>query len=194
MFIVINSLLPRYFCLRTGFPASDLAGAMWYLYFATVMCTLECLSECSVVSDSLWPTRMIALQALLSMGFPRQAYWSGLPRPSPGDLPDPGIERTSPASPALAGRFFTTAPPGKPADTSCQHFLLTQIFEEIRTGTWKSELGFWRGTDSSLTSLTFSLQTSGHFQRVYNLFCSEYKTKQNEKSWERPNKICHNST
>ena len=44
-------------------------------------------------------------QAPLSMGFPRQGYWSGLPRPSPGDLPDPGI---GPTSPALAGGFFTT--------------------------------------------------------------------------------------
>ena len=46
----------------------------------------------------------------LSMGFPRQEYWSGLPFPSPGDLPDPGID---PVSPALAGGFFTTEPPGK---------------------------------------------------------------------------------
>ena len=45
-------------------------------------------------------------QAPWSMGFPRQEYWSGLPFPSPGDLPDPGIE---PMSPALAGRFFTTS-------------------------------------------------------------------------------------
>ena len=44
------------------------------------------------------------------MGFPRQEYWSGLPFPSPGDLPYPGIE---PTSPALASRFFTTEPPGK---------------------------------------------------------------------------------
>ena len=43
--------------------------------------------------------------------FPRQEYWSGLPFPSPGDLPDPGIE---PTSPALAGRFFTIEPPGMP--------------------------------------------------------------------------------
>ena len=50
-------------------------------------------------------------QVPLSMGFPRQEYWSGLPFPSPGDLPDPGIK---PKSPALAGRFFTTEPPGKP--------------------------------------------------------------------------------
>jgi len=51
----------------------------------------------------------IACQVLLSMGFPRQEYWSGLPFPSPGDFPDPGIE---PTSPALAGRFFTLELPG----------------------------------------------------------------------------------
>ena len=53
----------------------------------------------------------VAHQAPLSMGFSRQDYWSGLPFPSPGDLPDPGIE---PTSPALAGGFLTTVPPGKP--------------------------------------------------------------------------------
>ena len=47
----------------------------------------------------------------MSMGFHRQGYWHGLPFPSPGDLPDPGIE---PVSPALTGEFFTTEPPGKP--------------------------------------------------------------------------------
>ena len=50
----------------------------------------------------------IARQAPLSMGFPRQEYWSGLPFSPPGDLPDPGISPESPASPALAGGFFTT--------------------------------------------------------------------------------------
>ena len=53
--------------------------------------------------------RTVTRQAPLAMGFPRQEYWSGLPFPSPGDLPDPGIK---PASPALAGGFFTTKPPG----------------------------------------------------------------------------------
>ena len=52
----------------------------------------------------------VACQAPLSMGFPRQEYWSGLPFPPPGDLLDPGIQ---PASPSLAGRFFTTKPSGK---------------------------------------------------------------------------------
>ena len=53
----------------------------------------------------------VAYQAPLSMGFPQQEYWSGFPFPSPGDLPDPGIKSESPA---LAGGFFTTEPPGKP--------------------------------------------------------------------------------
>ena len=52
----------------------------------------------------------VARQAPLSISFLRQEYCSGLPFPSPGDLPDPGIK---PASPALAGRFFITEPPGK---------------------------------------------------------------------------------
>ena len=46
------------------------------------------------------------------MGFSRQEYWSGLPFPAPGDLPNPGIKPASFSSPALAGRFFTTEPPG----------------------------------------------------------------------------------
>ena len=52
----------------------------------------------------------VANQASLSMGFSRQEYWSGVPCPPPGDLPDPGIESRSPA---LAGGFFTSKPPGK---------------------------------------------------------------------------------
>ena len=52
--------------------------------------------------------RTVAYQAPLPMGFPRQEYWSGLPFSSPGDLPKPGIEPRSPASPALAGGFFST--------------------------------------------------------------------------------------
>ena len=52
----------------------------------------------------------VACQAPLFMGFPRQEYWSGLPFPSPGDLPNSGIELASFVFPALAGRFFTTEP------------------------------------------------------------------------------------
>ena len=64
-----------------------------------------CVSH-SVRSNSSWPW---AHQAPLSMGFSRQEYWSGLPFPSPGDLPNPGIKPMSLESPTLAGRFFTTS-------------------------------------------------------------------------------------
>ena len=66
---------------------------------------------------SLWPPWTVAHQASLSMGFPRQEYWSGLSFPSPGDLPNPGIKPVSLASPTLAGGVFTTWPPGKSCGT-----------------------------------------------------------------------------
>ena len=65
---------------------------------------LSCFS-CVRLSATL---QTIAHQAILSMGFSKQEYWSGLPCPPPGDLPNPGIEPTSLMFPALAGRFFTT--------------------------------------------------------------------------------------
>ena len=55
---------------------------------------------------SVWT---VTHQSPLPMGFSRQEYWSGLPRPPPGDLPDPGIDPTSLKSSALAGGLFTTA-------------------------------------------------------------------------------------
>ena len=67
-----------------------------------------CVS-CFVVSDSVTPWT-VAYQAPLSMGFSRQEYWSGLPFPSPGDLPDSGIE---PRSPALQADALPSEPPGR---------------------------------------------------------------------------------
>ena len=67
-------------------------------------------SVTSVVSDSATPWTT-AHQSPLSTGFSRQEYWSGLPFPTPGDLPKPGME---PASPALAGELLPLLPPGKP--------------------------------------------------------------------------------
>ena len=56
----------------------------------------------------------VAYEAPQSMGFSRQEYWSGLPFPSPGDLPNPGIE---PGSPSLEADALTSEPPGKPNDS-----------------------------------------------------------------------------
>ena len=63
------------------------------------------------MSDSIATPRTVAYQFLLSIGFSRQKYWSGLPFPSPGDHPNPEIELMSPA---LAGGLLITEPPGKP--------------------------------------------------------------------------------
>ena len=60
----------------------------------------------------------VALHVPLSMGFSRQEYWSGLLFPFPENLPNPEIKPASPASAALAGRFFTTEPPGKSTPNS----------------------------------------------------------------------------
>ena len=68
----------------------------------------------SVMSNSFLTPWTLDRQVPLSMEVSRQEYWSGLPLPSPGDHPYPGIESVSLASPALAGRFFTTEPLGKP--------------------------------------------------------------------------------
>ena len=66
-------------------------------YYSMVMSILLFFS-CSVVSDSFVTPWTVACQAPLTMGFPRQKYWNGLPYPSSGDLPDPGIKPTSLAS------------------------------------------------------------------------------------------------
>ena len=75
----------------------------------------DCVCVCMLSHVWLFTTPWtVACQAPLSMEFSRQEYWSGLPFPSPGDLPDPEIEPASLVSLALAGRFFTTVPPEKP--------------------------------------------------------------------------------
>ena len=72
-----------------------------------IQCFYSHYTGVSVVTVACQVT--VAWQAPLSMGFPRQEYWSGLPFPPTGDLPNPGIEPVSLMSPELAGRFFTTS-------------------------------------------------------------------------------------
>ena len=65
----------------------------------------------------------VAHQVPLPIGFPRQEYWSGLPVPTPGHLPNPGKDPVSIASPPLADGFFTTVPPGKPFNNNASYGL-----------------------------------------------------------------------
>ena len=71
------------------------------------------------------------------MGFPRQAYWSGLPCPPPGDLSNPGVEPTSLMSPVLAGGFFTTSATGEaPKRDQGKHIIkITLIITELENNT-----------------------------------------------------------
>ena len=75
-----------------------------------------CVHACSVAQS--YPILCDAMDCSLPSSsvhaISQQEYWSGLPFPPPGDLPDPGIKPASPASPALAGRFFTTESLGSP--------------------------------------------------------------------------------
>ena len=100
--------------LNTDTPAEHLLS----LIFKVVM-----LSRFSLVWFFAIPWTA-ACQAPPSMGFSRQEYWSGLPCPSPGDLPDPGIQPASLMSPALAGKFFTaSATPEAQSGAFCQSSL-----------------------------------------------------------------------
>ena len=78
---------------------------MFYDYILYSVCSVAKVMSNTLQTHGLYPTRFHGI----FMEFSRQEYWSGLPFPPPGDLPKPGTE---PASPALAGGFFTTEPPG----------------------------------------------------------------------------------
>ena len=95
------SLCPNHWCQRNG---------SWLVLWRPITSFIESESH-SVMSDSLWPSRTVACQAPLPIELSRQEYWSGLPFPSPGDLPDPGIK---PGSSALQTDSILSEPPGKP--------------------------------------------------------------------------------
>ena len=106
-----SAFLLTYEIARAGIlkpPKTDLLCLFYYFIIISPM--RACVFSCSVVSDFLWP-RGLAHQALLSMGFSMQEYWSGLPCLLPGDLSDQGIE---PSSLALQADSLQSEPPGKP--------------------------------------------------------------------------------
>ena len=116
-------------------------------FYKCICCFL--LFSCSVVSNSFATPWTIDHQAPLSMGFPRQEFWGGLPFPSAGDLPGPGIK---PPSPELAGAFFAMEPHGTPI---CSFILSTTIYWGpllpvllgicgIKQKQWQTTLSSWR--------------------------------------------------
>ena len=99
-----------------------------------IACVRACM--CTQLCLTLYDPMTVAHQASLFIECSRQEYWSGLPFPTPGDLPDPGIELASLVFPALVGWFFTAAPPGKPLiGLTKSHFSLFLILGNVSTGT-----------------------------------------------------------
>ena len=104
---------------------------------------------------TLWT---VAHQAPLSMGFPRQEYWSALPCPPPGDLPDPGIEPTS-LFPASAGGFFTTSTTWEALDDPTPDAIFTQ--QKVLPFCFQFKSAFGLGW-SDIISLSLSLFVTFH--------------------------------
>ena len=110
----------------TPLPSSTINSIVWDTDNRSVTspCSNSYLPQVKVKVKSLSHVRLFATpwtvgrQAPLSMGFSRQEYWSGLPFPSPGDLPDPGIES---GSLALQADTLTSEPPGKPLNSPINH-------------------------------------------------------------------------
>ena len=101
---------------------------LFVLIFHSIVSLQCCLNFCCTANYDLSRVRLfetpwtVACQAPLSMGFPRQEYWSGLPFPSPGDLPNPGIEHVPPMSPSLQADSLPTEPSEKPMCTYIPSF------------------------------------------------------------------------
>ena len=91
------------------------------------LCVCVCTLSCAGLFTAPWTVACQAPQAPLSMGFSRQEYWSGLPFPPPGDLPDPGIEPVSLSSPTLTGGSFTTS-------ATWEDHLYCSVIQEAQSG------------------------------------------------------------
>ena len=116
-------------------------GGLFFLFFfgaqGGLKVKVKLLSHLQLFATS-WP---VAHQSPLSMGFSRQEYWSGLPFPSPGDLPNPGIEPRSPAPQADA---LTCEPPGFGVTKAAVHYFTVSVDKKPDTHGRVSSLGLTR--------------------------------------------------
>ena len=108
----------------TYFPVKKEANSISYMIPHLLICAVLNRFSCVQLFETLWT---IACQALLSMGFSRQEYYSGLPFLPKGDLPNPAIEPKSLMSPVLAGKVFT------PSTTWKAHLLNTLFYLSLRS-------------------------------------------------------------
>ena len=116
-------------------------------------------------------TWTVAHQAPLSMGFSRQEYWSGLPFPSPGDLPDSGIQ---PVSPALAAGFFTTEPPGKSPGSWCLSGHMVPCWLSWGVRHFSVQKWQWHWVVVSRYSFLFTWKDSQVLLKDHSLYCIQH--------------------
>ena len=105
--------------------SSSSLSALFPVSWFICACALSCFCHVGLLCGTPWT---VAHKVPSSMGFFRQEYWSELPCPSPGDLPDPGIKAASLTSPALVGGFFTTSATWE-AHVICMHTYINQILK-----------------------------------------------------------------
>ena len=109
-------------------------------YCMSIMCCAKLLQSCPTLSNPVDHS----LGSPLSMGFSRQEYWSGLPCPPPGHLPNPGIKFMSLMSLALEGGFFTTSTNREARMSVIPQFKMMSRQLEKRRGRWGRRLGWLR--------------------------------------------------
>ena len=121
----------------TRYACVPLHGYTIFNYLCIHQLTDFCVLSCSVTSNSVIPWT-VAHQAPLSMEFPRQEYWSGLPFPFPKELPDPGIEPMSPVPPALQVASLPTEPSGTPTVNNA----LVNIYDQFCVNMFTISVGY----------------------------------------------------
>ena len=120
----------------------------------------EVAQSCPTLCDP-WT---VACQAPLSMGFSRQEYWSGLPFPSPGDLPNPGVE---PGSPALQAGSLPSEPPGKPnCSTSMEYYRAFKGNELSSKKKHRGNLDIITGKKASWKAILCVISTIWHSRKI----------------------------
>ena len=139
--------------------------------------------SCSVMSNSLQPHGLQPTRLLCPWGFSRQEYWSRLPCPPPGDLPNSGIE---PRSPTVQADALSSEPPGKPNNTGVgKLFLLQGIFltqepngVSCIAGRFFFCLFVWKRTGKKNFTFLFNISPTVQFRKHFNLVptCQEFHT------------------
>ena len=153
------------FTNKSLYPAHVCISEQPNSFFRSFFCIVYCCCCCLITKSCLTLLQPHRLQ--LAMGFPRQEYWNGLPFSSPRDLPDPGI---LPMSPALAGGFFTTEPPGKTCMVSYR------VLINIVPSTIQQDLAIYpfytqQCVSANLIRQNYCIKLSFHQRNLRNNFC-----------------------